>query len=210
MATAVIGSHNYVRINMTTLTGGGTVSVTYEGFSTDPSAAVGASGLPAGGNLDMANFLLTNIGNAGTDFTASGGLNLAGGLNPVGAITVGGTGYVEVPAITYFRWTGRSRIYSPSDNIIMLTNSGVTGFSGIMLGGTGTGFTGLYTHPPIASQPQGIAILRADGSQQTFANLGAAGNGYFIYCADCTKATPCAGGGTGAIAKRLNSVWDCD
>ncbi|HPN96745.1 MAG TPA: hypothetical protein PLK35_03175, partial [Candidatus Moranbacteria bacterium] len=33
------------------------------------------------GNVDMANYIMTNIGNAGTDFTASGGLNLAGNLN---------------------------------------------------------------------------------------------------------------------------------
>lgn len=35
-------------------------------------------------------------------------------------------------------------------------------------------------------------------------------NGSVIYCSDCTKATPCASGGTGALAKRLNNAWDCD
>jgi hypothetical protein len=44
----------------------------------------------------------------------------------------------------------------------------------------------------------------------TFAALGAPGNGRFIYCTDCTKATPCAGAGTGALAKRINGAWDCD
>jgi hypothetical protein len=44
----------------------------------------------------------------------------------------------------------------------------------------------------------------------TFANLGAPANGTFTFCADCTIANPCAGGGTGAFAKRLNGVWVCN
>jgi hypothetical protein len=44
----------------------------------------------------------------------------------------------------------------------------------------------------------------------TFAGLGAPANGEMQYCFDCTLANPCAGGGTGAIAKRLNSVWVCN
>jgi len=38
------------------------------------------SGPTVTANLDMANYLITNIGNAGTDFTAGGGLTLAGNL----------------------------------------------------------------------------------------------------------------------------------
>ena len=44
----------------------------------------------------------------------------------------------------------------------------------------------------------------------TQANLGAPPNGTFAYCSDCTIANPCAGGGTGALAKRLNGVWVCN
>jgi hypothetical protein len=44
----------------------------------------------------------------------------------------------------------------------------------------------------------------------TFANLGTPTNGVFRYCPDCTIANPCAGGGTGALAKRLNGVWVCN
>lgn len=44
----------------------------------------------------------------------------------------------------------------------------------------------------------------------TFAALGTPANGTFIYCSDCTFADPCAGSGTGAIAKRLNGAWRCD
>lgn len=43
-----------------------------------------------------------------------------------------------------------------------------------------------------------------------FANLGTPANGVLVFCTDCTKATPCAGGGTGAFAKRANGAWDCN
>lgn len=43
-----------------------------------------------------------------------------------------------------------------------------------------------------------------------FASLGTPSNGTALYCSDCTKATPCASGGTGAFAKRINGAWDCD
>lgn len=44
----------------------------------------------------------------------------------------------------------------------------------------------------------------------TFASLGTPGDGTFFYCSDCTVANPCAGGGTGALAKRLNGSWRCN
>lgn len=44
----------------------------------------------------------------------------------------------------------------------------------------------------------------------TFATLGAPANGTIKYCSNCKIANPCAGGGTGAIAKRLNGVWVCN
>lgn len=43
-----------------------------------------------------------------------------------------------------------------------------------------------------------------------FAALGAPANGTFVYCTNCTVANPCAGGGTGALAKRLNGAWVCN
>lgn len=42
------------------------------------------------------------------------------------------------------------------------------------------------------------------------AALGTPANGSIQYCSDCTVANPCAGGGTGALAKRLNGVWVCN
>jgi hypothetical protein len=45
---------------------------------------------------------------------------------------------------------------------------------------------------------------------RTFTTLGTPANGSIAYCSDCTIANPCAGSGTGAIAKRLNAVWVCN
>jgi hypothetical protein len=56
----------------------------------------------------------------------------------------------------------------------------------------------------------GIASGLLNLSPVLFANLGTPGNGTFVNCSDCTIANPCAGGGTGAFAKRLNGVWVCN
>lgn len=47
-------------------------------------------------------------------------------------------------------------------------------------------------------------------SAVTFATLGSSPDGTVLYCSDCTFANPCAGSGTGAIAKRLAGAWRCD
>lgn len=44
----------------------------------------------------------------------------------------------------------------------------------------------------------------------TFSALGSSANGVIAYCSDCTIASPCAGSGTGALAKRLNDTWVCN
>lgn len=43
-----------------------------------------------------------------------------------------------------------------------------------------------------------------------FSSLASLANGTICFCSDCTIANPCASGGTGAIAKRLNGVWVCN
>lgn len=43
-----------------------------------------------------------------------------------------------------------------------------------------------------------------------FASLPSSANGSLAYCSNCTVANPCASGGTGAIAKRLNGSWVCN
>lgn len=47
-------------------------------------------------------------------------------------------------------------------------------------------------------------------SALAFAALGAQVNGTTAYCNDCVIGNPCAGGGTGAIAKKLGGIWVCN
>lgn len=44
----------------------------------------------------------------------------------------------------------------------------------------------------------------------TNATLPTVANGSSVYCSDCLFQSSCAGGGTGAFAKRLNGAWRCD
>lgn len=69
--------------------------------------------------------------------------------------------------------------------------------------------------PPGADQGTGSITMGGSLNMTTgttFANIGAGSvaNGTVQYCSDCTIANPCAGAGTGAIAKRLNGVWVCN
>lgn len=60
--------------------------------------------------------------------------------------------------------------------------------------------------------PTGTGVIMRDMNGQTVAALTALpfANGTMAYCTDCTIANPCAGGGTGAIFKRLNGVNVCN
>jgi hypothetical protein len=44
---------------------------------------------------------------------------------------------------------------------------------------------------------------------KSFATLGSPTNGYMYFCTDCQSTSPCTGGGTGTIARRENSAWNC-
>jgi hypothetical protein len=56
----------------------------------------------------------------------------------------------------------------------------------------------------------GVATWNLTITPTNFANLGTPRNGTFLYCVDCVIANPCAGSGTGALAKRLNGIWVCN
>jgi len=60
------------------------------------------------------------------------------------------------------------------------------------------------THATLADWDSYLGMAQA--SLASFAPI----NGTIMYCTDCTVANPCASGGTGALAKRLNGVWVCN
>lgn len=64
----------------------------------------------------------------------------------------------------------------------------------------------LAAHNTLAGVVQPLLLPRF-----AFADLSAdQPNGVVAFCSDCTATTPCLGGGDGAVAKRLNGMWDCD
>jgi hypothetical protein len=95
-----------------------------------------------------------------------------------------------------------------AQGVVNGSGGGVTLTSGA---GLGTGNSGDITVTPGApggTGSSGNLVLTA----RVFANLGTppSGNGSLTFCSDCTIASPCAGGGTGALAKRLNGAWVCN
>lgn len=86
--------------------------------------------------------------------------------------------------------TKTTGFYWPSANVVGIADSGY----GAVATWTASGTT-------VAYQTMGAVL---------FANLPAAANGSFLYCSNCTIANPCATGGTGALAKRLNGAWVCN
>lgn len=114
-----------------------------------------------------------------------------------------------------------------SSTTTMTFGTGVVTFAGhsLALGKTGAaidfsavaaavmlaGSTNLIVYDSAGSNP--LLTINASGIAPRVllqANLGAPANGTIVYCSDCTIANPCAGGGTGAIAKRLNGAWVCN
>lgn len=79
---------------------------------------------------------------------------------------------------------------------ISITANGVSADVNTSVGGKGAGAV--------------IMTSRMVLSSVAFGSLGTPANGSAYYCSDCTKATPCASGGSGAFAKRINGAWDCD
>jgi hypothetical protein len=108
------------------------------------------------------------------------------------------------------------RLISSNSNVQLIDSAG-TSFGLLQFGGTTSAF------PALRRSGSNIDVRTADDlsfaamsmhrvllTGSVLASLPVASNGTVIYCSDCTNASnPCTGGGSGAIAKRLNGAWDC-
>lgn len=117
-------------------------------------------------------------------------------------ITVTGTTTPILSLAGPHNWTSQATngvLYGKSTSPIGATTQGV---ADSVLASSGT-------VPYFTSTPSIAANLYL---ATTYASLVTPPSGYakVFYCSNCTKATPCASGGSGAIAKFLNSAWDCD
>jgi hypothetical protein len=112
------------------------------------------------------------------------GLNATGPLSPINNCQVWGAYH---PAnSTSFVWTG-SNSYDCGGSLPDAPGGGPT-----MMNAAGVSAPQLMLTPVL------------------FKNLGTSDNFTIKMCADCTISSPCAGGGTGALAKRLNNRWVCN
>jgi hypothetical protein len=118
--------------------------------------------------------------------------------------------YVEIAASNMMFFTGRSTLSSAADARMTMANAAFTAFTRLSFGGEAASNMGLTVSAAVGGQAQGFIFTKGDGVAAVFADLGAATNGSVIYFSNCTIASPCAGAGTGAIAKRLNNIWVCN
>jgi hypothetical protein len=184
--------NNGYALNQGTLTA---LTPAYYFSATWNNAAVAFNGFEADvtntASLPGSNLLVLRVG---------GALRFAVAVNEVATFSAG----------TLLSWNGRSLIGSNGDSRFTLFNSALADFDRLSLGPEAADNPAIKASAAVAGQSQGIKIVQADGNDNVFADLGAAENGSITYCADCTIASPCAGAGTGAIAKRLNGVWVCN
>ncbi|MGH9523059.1 MAG: hypothetical protein ACRD3E_11075, partial [Terriglobales bacterium] len=70
----------------------------------------------------------------------------------------------------------------------------------------------IWMYPGTAGLQVGAKVVAptVQLSATLFAALGTPADGTILYCSDCTVASPCAGSGTGALAKRLAGAWVCN
>lgn len=113
------------------------------------------------------------------------------GSQGTGNIFLGGNGAVGAPTFAF-------------------ASDATTGLYRVGAGQVGVAIAGALTTTFSAASITMAAGVRLDMAGVAFAALGAPGNGQFVFCSDCTVASPCAGGGTGALAKRLNGAWVCN
>jgi hypothetical protein len=119
-------------------------------------------------------------------------------------------GIVSISTSGNYKVLGRSILFSGADGLWTMSNNAAVDFTRLVFGGNNVAFPAITVSAAVGGQTQGIIITKGDGTTAVFADLGAATNGSMIYCSNCTIASPCAGGGTGSIAKRLNGVWVCN
>lgn len=139
------------------------------------------------------------------------------GLYQVNSGTHTGLGVVES-----YRSTGSSTLVFLGANVhptVNFAGGGSGSYEALRISpietNLGTGVNYLIRAMAGAAGTTDIWSVDNNGTQRNtglaFANLpGTPSNGMFLYCTNCTIANPCASGGSGAFAKRLNGVWVCN
>lgn len=194
----VDGSPAKSGINTLVVTNG---SLTVSG--TTATISTGVSGLAdvSGTLVSSSNFRVPGTGGS------SSTTNLQIGAANIGFYNSGALLIVSSQNIPSMGWSGFN-----GDSVVNGSYQLVFGSSG--LSSPDVGFTRSSANVlKLSNGSSGFGTLYAGGTRLEGvlqANLGSPSNGTIVYCSDCTIANPCAGGGTGALAKRLNGVWVCN
>ena len=190
----------------------------YHCTSTNTWTAVsaGSSSITING-LTNTNFTLA-VGTSGTDFAVANSgstvtFNLpdasatARGLVTTGAQTIAGVKTFSSAPVSQSGLAlhpSGAAVFGITTSGSNMSINGIGGASVFIQDNGGNNFmtfnaTSLSAGAPIAPK------------SYTFAGLpGSPVNSWLVFCSDCTKATPCASGGSGALAKRINGAWDCN
>jgi hypothetical protein len=188
------GYYPYIRVNLTTVTGTGSINVRLLGWKSPNylarQATLNASNSFTGTNTFGSN--LTSIDNTGHITTFNGFQSSSGGIIRA-EIQYSNNGFT-LGSDRPFCWSSTTGASATQDTCLWRDAAGAIDFGNA----TASNKTAQLNYQQWLST--GI----------TFASLGTPTNGTIVYCQDCTIASTCAGSGTGAIAKRLNSIWVCN
>lgn len=209
-----VNAYKFVRSVQTSRTGGTSTTATVN--------TARAYGIGSGSNPNVAGQVFASNGTSTApsySFTSEPTLgfwrNGAGVIQAQGTLL--GSGNIIAAIGNKLAINGRFGISSPSDGTATLGNIAGTDFGLLQFGGITSGFPALkrnaselLTSKADDSGSTGHAASYFRATATTFAGLPADVSGVIRYCSDCTIASPCAGAGTGAIAKRLNGVWVCN
>jgi len=118
-------------------------------------------------------------------------------------------GSASVPSFTFLS-ENNTGIYKSAANILAMSVNGTQNYTATATAANHVGSTLQATQLGIGAAPAGASNIQFVST--VFANIATtlSANGQIAYCSDCTIANPCAGAGTGAIAKRLNGVNVCN
>ncbi len=170
-----------------------------------------------------------------TSLNAQGPVHGSGGGGVVTALTIAGTSNQITASGTCISTSAGTCTLSIPFGLLITGSAATSTTNGLkvtdLANNVGTGIIGYFTSAsgsaatPFQADANGVGWkVHTDGSFRSvgggagsidftttlFANLGTPSNGRILYCSDCTIASPCAGSGNGAFAKRLNGVWVCN
>jgi hypothetical protein len=172
------------------------------------AVAVAGATFPAG-TYTVSITWVDGIGNQSFSSPATSvttaGSNLNINVTPTGTPPAGAFGYV-----TYVNGLARDILTGSCTSMTTTPPTATASPTGQNCNGFGPSGTPFGSGASSSLSSLGLSGGIFNITPTAFAALPVAANGTLRYCSDCTIANPCAGSGTGAIAKRLNSVWVCN